>query len=76
MAGEINGRIEQLRRQIRGHDHLYYVLHQPEITDRQYDELFAELKILEAEHPELVTPDSPAPGGFCDRPARHAHAER
>lgn len=59
MAGEINGRIEQLRRQIRGHDHLYYVLHQPEITDRQYDELFAELKILEAEHPELVTPDSP-----------------
>lgn len=59
MAGEINSRIEQLRRQIRGHDHLYYVLHEPEITDQQYDKLFAELKGLESEHPELVTPDSP-----------------
>lgn len=59
MAGEINDRIKQLRRQIRRHDHLYYVLHQPEITDQQYDKLFAELKSLEAEHPELVTADSP-----------------
>ncbi len=59
MAGEINGRIERLRQQIRRHDHLYYVLHEPEITDRQYDELLAELKTLEVEHPELVTADSP-----------------
>ncbi len=59
MAGEIKDRIKQLRRQIRRHDHLYYVLHQPKITDQQYDKLFAELKSLEAEHPELVTADSP-----------------
>jgi DNA ligase (NAD+) len=52
-------RIEQLRREIRRHDQLYYVLAKPEISDREYDALFDELKRLEAEHPELVTPDSP-----------------
>jgi len=51
--------MEWLRSQIRRHDYLYYVRNQPEITDQQYDELFAELKRLEAEHPDLVTPDSP-----------------
>ena len=59
MAGEISKRMDWLRREIRRHDYLYYVQNQPEITDQQYDELFAELKKLEAEHPELVTPDSP-----------------
>lgn len=52
-------RIEQLRAEIRRHDHLYYVLNQPEITDQQYDKLFTELKELEAKHPELITSDSP-----------------
>jgi len=59
MAGDIKKQIERLRSEIRRHDYLYYVLDQPEITDHQYDELFSELKKLEGEHPELVTPDSP-----------------
>lgn len=52
-------RIEALRKEIRRHDHLYYVLDQPEISDAEYDELFRELTRLERAHPELVTPDSP-----------------
>ncbi|MBI4580591.1 MAG: NAD-dependent DNA ligase LigA [Planctomycetes bacterium] len=52
-------RIAELREQIREHDHRYYVLAEPTISDQQYDELSAELQRLEAEHPELVTPDSP-----------------
>ncbi|MGD0077707.1 MAG: NAD-dependent DNA ligase LigA [Sedimentisphaerales bacterium] len=59
MAVDIRKRIEQLRAEIRRHDYLYYVLNQPEITDQQYDKLFAELKSLEEQHPELITPDSP-----------------
>ncbi|MGD8858670.1 MAG: NAD-dependent DNA ligase LigA [Myxococcales bacterium] len=49
----------QLCAEIARHDRLYYVLDAPEISDREYDRLFQELKALEAEHPELVTPDSP-----------------
>lgn len=52
-------RIEQLRQQLRRHDYLYYVEAAPEISDRDYDKLMAELKALEAAHPDLVTPDSP-----------------
>ncbi|MBN2137710.1 MAG: NAD-dependent DNA ligase LigA [Sedimentisphaerales bacterium] len=52
-------RIEQLRAEIRRHDHLYYVQSSPVISDRQYDALFTELKALEQEHPDLVTADSP-----------------
>jgi len=59
MAHSAENRIEQLRSEIRRHDRLYYVLNQPEISDREYDRLFSELKKLEAEHPELVTPQSP-----------------
>ncbi len=59
MAENIQKRIKKLRDQIRRHDYLYYVLNQPEISDRQYDKLFAELKELEQAHPELITPDSP-----------------
>ena len=59
MANGAKKRIEQLRSEIRGHNRLYYVLNQPEISDREYDRLFAELKGLEAEHPRLVTPQSP-----------------
>ena len=51
--------IEKLREELRRHEHLYYVLDAPEITDAEYDALMNELKRLEAEHPELLTPDSP-----------------
>jgi len=59
MAEPLQQRIERLRDQIRRHDYLYYVLNRPEISDREFDALMDELKRLEAEHPELVTPDSP-----------------
>ena len=51
--------IDALREELRHHEHLYYVLDAPEWTDAQYDARMQELKRLEAEHPELVTPDSP-----------------
>lgn len=53
------GRVEQLRTEIRRHDYQYYVLNQPIIGDEQYDQLLAELKALESQFPDLVTPDSP-----------------
>ncbi len=51
--------IDELRAELVHHEHLYYVLDAPEITDAQYDRLMNCLKALEAEHPELITPDSP-----------------
>ena len=51
--------ILKLRREIEHHSKLYYVLDAPEISDYEYDMLMNRLKALEAEHPELVTPDSP-----------------
>jgi len=59
MGEQIRERIDWLRGQIRKHDHLYYIQNAPQITDQQYDALFAELRRLEAEHPDLITPDSP-----------------
>ncbi|MBI2305174.1 MAG: NAD-dependent DNA ligase LigA [Chloroflexi bacterium] len=52
-------RIDDLRKEITYHNHRYYVLDSPVISDAEYDELMRELQRLEAEHPELVTPDSP-----------------
>jgi DNA ligase (NAD+) len=52
-------RVEELRAELRRHEHLYYVLDAPEITDAAYDALMNELKRIEAAHPELLTPDSP-----------------
>jgi DNA ligase (NAD+) len=52
-------RVEQLRAELRRHEHLYYVLDAPEISDAEYDALMNELKRIEAAHPELLTPDSP-----------------
>ncbi len=52
-------RIDELREELRRHEHLYYVLDAPEISDAEYDALMNELKKLEAAHPELITPDSP-----------------
>lgn len=51
--------IERLRAELRRHEYLYYVLDQPEITDAEYDAMMRRLRALEAEHPELLTPDSP-----------------
>jgi DNA ligase (NAD+) len=52
-------RVDELRRLIARHDHLYYALDRPEVSDAEYDALIRELRALEAAHPELVTPDSP-----------------
>jgi DNA ligase (NAD+) len=52
-------RINELREQINYHNYRYYVLDNPEIPDAEYDRLLRELQDLEAEHPELITPDSP-----------------
>ncbi len=52
-------RAAELRRQLDHHGYRYYVLDDPEIGDDQYDELIDELRRIEADHPELVTPDSP-----------------
>jgi DNA ligase (NAD+) len=66
-----------LRSEIARHDHRYYVLDAPTIPDAEYDRLFQELQRLEAEHPELVSPDSPTRrvgGRPLERfePVRHA----
>jgi DNA ligase (NAD+) len=53
-------RAEFLRDEIRRHEHLYYVMDTPEISDAAFDKLMNELKRIEAEHPELLTPDSPS----------------
>lgn len=52
-------RISQLRDEIRRHEDRYYIQNDPEITDDAFDALVKELEALEAEHPDLVTPDSP-----------------
>jgi len=59
MKTDAQKKIRQLREQIRRHDYLYYVLNAPEISDRQYDTLFSQLKELEQAHPQLIAPDSP-----------------
>src|SRR5579864_4459036 len=51
--------IKTLRDELRRHEYLYYVVDEPEISDVKFDRMMEELKSLEAEHPELVTPDSP-----------------
>ena len=52
-------RVAVLRRELNQHNHRYYVLDDPVISDAEYDELIQELRRLEEEHPELLTPDSP-----------------
>jgi DNA ligase (NAD+) len=56
---DVRDRIEGLREQIRYHNRRYHIEDAPEISDAEYDALYAELESMEAEHPELVTPDSP-----------------
>jgi DNA ligase (NAD+) len=55
----ISKKIEHLREKLRHHEHLYYVLDAPEISDAEYDAMMRELQALEKAHPELLTPDSP-----------------
>jgi DNA ligase (NAD+) len=52
-------RVDQLREQIRHHNYRYYVLDDPEIPDAEYDRLLRELQTLEAQHPDLISADSP-----------------
>jgi len=55
----IQSQIEELRKNIHYHNHRYYVLNDPEISDAAYDRLVRELESLEQLHPELITPNSP-----------------
>ncbi len=55
----VQDRLEELKEQIRFHGHRYHVLDDPVVSDAEYDALIAELRAVEEEHPELVTPDSP-----------------
>jgi len=55
----IEKKIEALREKIRHHEYLYYVLDNPEIRDAEFDQFMIELKKIESEHPDLITPDSP-----------------
>jgi DNA ligase (NAD+) len=55
----IEQQIQQLREQLNKHNYRYYVLDDPEVPDAEYDRLFQQLKSLEAEHPSLITPESP-----------------
>ena len=56
---DVAAKIEALREKIRHHEYRYFVLDDPEISDFDFDKLVEQLKKLEAEHPELITPDSP-----------------
>jgi DNA ligase (NAD+) len=59
-AAEAVAEIENLRAELRRHEHLYYVLDQPEITDAEYDRLMRRLIELEEQYPEQLTPESPS----------------
>src|SRR5246127_2732770 len=56
---ELLDRAAKLREEIRAHEHRYYVLDRPAVSDAEFDRLMNELKQLEAQHPEIVTSDSP-----------------
>ena len=57
VTAEIIKKAEELRKKLRYHSYLYYVLDKPEITDFEFDRLYRSLVDLEKEHPEIVTPD-------------------
>jgi DNA ligase (NAD+) len=56
---DVKRKIKKLREEINYHNHLYYVLDNPEISDQEYDRLFDELVELEKKYPQFITPDSP-----------------
>ena len=57
---KILDKMQRLRDRINRHNHLYYILDDPEVSDAEYDRLFDELVALEEKYPELVTPESPS----------------
>ena len=59
MSDPIADRVDELRRELNYHNHRYYVLDDPVISDGEYDRLLEELRGIEAKHPEMLTPDSP-----------------
>jgi len=59
MSDAVQKKIDALRDKIRHHEHLYFILDQPSISDLEFDDLMRELRRLEASHPNLITPDSP-----------------
>ncbi len=59
MPADIKIKIESLRKKIREHDYKYYVFTEPSVSDEEYDKLVKELEKHEAEHPKLISPDSP-----------------
>ncbi len=74
----VKKRADELRAEIAHHDRAYYVLDDPQISDPQYDDLLRELREIEEEHPELLTPDSPTQrvgGEPLDKFKRVEHAE-
>src|SRR5947207_10618375 len=77
MAQSVEQRIKKLRDEINHHNHLYYIESRPQISDREFDRLLAELIELERQHPALITADSPTQrvGGDVQtelKPVRHA----
>src|SRR5947207_1048985 len=60
MKAKLVDEVEDLRNTLRRHENLDYVLDQPEVSDAEYDGLMNRLRDLEAQHPELITPDSPS----------------
>ncbi|MBL8179558.1 MAG: NAD-dependent DNA ligase LigA [Bryobacterales bacterium] len=59
MGHSVQEKIAALREELRRHEHLYYVLDRPEISDLEYDAMIRDLQALETAHPDLLTPDSP-----------------
>ncbi len=60
MSIQIKNKIELIKEKLRKHDYCYYVLSQPQVSDKEYDNLMAKLKILEDKYPHLRTDDSPS----------------
>ena len=56
---DVRNRIKELKDKIENYNYAYYVLNEPKITDKEFDDLIGQLKELESQHPELITPDSP-----------------
>ena len=60
MSTQIKNKIQQIKDKLRKHDYLYYVLSQPSISDKEYDDLMRQLKFLEDKYPQYQTSDSPS----------------
>src|SRR5690606_1677591 len=59
MSHDLKQKYDALIQEIQAHDYRYYVLDDPQIDDREYDARYAQLRVFEAEHPELLSPTSP-----------------